>query len=442
MSEQQRLFIRIDGIYCEHCVETITIALKALDGVESVSIRQNIAQIAGSALPPVSDIVAAVRNIGYETDETRISENRKKVAQTVKWYEFLLIAASILLVVLGIQRIFGYNVFNAIPAVDSGLSYGMLFVTGLLTSIHCISMCGAIGIFASAESNSVRSVRRPLLYNAGRVISYTLIGGIVGLIGSTFSVNTTLRGVIILVGAAFMLLMALSMLGLFQLHLPRFFRIRLGGKKIGAFMIGLLNGFMPCGPLQAMQIYALSTGSFWRGALSMALFALGTVPLMLLSGAALTLSKGKAKITVGKVAAVLMVILSLSMLNRGLVSLGFDVSNAFPSRYDGYIAATVAGDVQTVEFDLDYDAYADIVVQKDIPVRVIVHADESRITGCNNEIISRDFGFDVPISPGDNVITFTPEETGDFTYTCWMNMIRNRIKVIDDIGFFEESKHK
>ena len=187
---------------------------------------------------------------------------------------------------------------------------------------------------------------------------------------------------------------------------------KIRGKRIGAFVIGLLNGLMPCGPLQAMQIYALSTGSLWRGALSMALFALGTVPLMLLSGAALTLSKGRAKIAVGKVADVLMVILSLSMLNRGLVSLGLDI---FPSRYDGYIAATVTDDVQTVEFDLQYDSYADIVVQKDIPVRVVVHADAGRITGCNNEIVSRDFGFDVPLAPGDNVIAFTPEEAGEFT---------------------------
>ena len=439
MNEQQTLYIRIDGIYCAHCVAAITAALKALDGVEDVSIRQNVARIAGGVLPSAGDIVTAIREIGYETDEARISEDRKQVARTVRWYEFLLIAAAILLAVLLIHRIFGYNVFNAIPAVDSGLSYGMLFVTGLLTSIHCISMCGAIGMFASAESGPVRSLRRPLLYNAGRVLSYTLTGGAVGWIGSVFSVSMTLRGVVILAAAVCMLLMALSMLGLFQLRLPRFFRIRPGGKRIGAFVIGLLNGLMPCGPLQAMQIYALSTGSVWRGALSMALFALGTVPLMLLSGAALTLSKGRVKIAVGKVAAVLMVILSVSMLNRGLVSLGLDV---FPSRYDGYIAATVEGDTQTVEFDLQFDSYADIVVQKDIPVRVVIHADAGRITGCNNEIVSRDFGFDVPILPGDNVIAFTPGEAGEFTYTCWMNMIRNRIRVIDDIGFFEEGNQR
>ena len=433
----KKLYIRVDGIYCEHCIETIKLALRSLDGVESATLRQNVAEISGESLPRADVIIDTIRRIGYETDERKISANRSKVSRTVKWYEFLLIAGAIIALAAGVRLIFGYNVFNAIPAVDSSLSYGMLFVKGLLTSIHCVSMCGAIGIYASSESNSVRSFKRPILYNAGRVISYAVIGGIVGLIGSAFSVSATVRGVIILIAAAFMLLMALSMMGLFSFRLPRLFTFRTNGKKIGAFVIGLLNGLMPCGPLQAMQIYALSTGSVWRGALSMALFALGTVPLMLISGAAINLSKGKLKIVIGKIAAVLMVILSVSMLNRGLLSLGIDVTNVFPSKYDGYIAATVEDGVQTVEFDLNFDSYADVVVQKGIPVKLTVHADEGKITGCNNEIVSRDFGFDVPLTAGDNVIEFTPTKEGDFVYTCWMNMITNHIKVIDDPDYFK-----
>lgn len=437
MNTINKLYVHVDGIYCEHCIETIKLALCSLDGVESTGLHHNVAEISGKCLPPVDLIVDTIREIGYATDKSKISTNRSKVSRTVRWYEFLLIAAAIITVAVGIRLIFGYNIFNAIPTVDSRLSYAMLFVTGLLTSIHCISMCGAIGIFALSESNSVRSFTRPLLYNAGRVISYTVIGGIVGLVGSTFSINATIRGVVILVAAVFMLLMALSMMGVIFFHLPRFFTVQTSGKRLGAFVIGLLNGLMPCGPLQTMQIYALSTGSVWRGAVSMALFALGTVPLMLLSGAALNLSKGKGKRIIGKVAAVLMVILSVSMLNRGLLCFGIDVTSVAASRYDGYIAATVEDAIQRVDFDLSFDSYADIVVQKGIPVKMTVHADEGTITGCNNEIISRDFGFDVPLSAGDNVIEFTPTEEGDFVYTCWMNMISNHIRVIDDIDYFE-----
>lgn len=437
MDTKKKLFIRVEGIYCEHCVETITLALRSLDGVEGAAVRQNVAEISGKNLPAPGVLVDAIRRLGYETDENRISASRAAVAPRVRWYEFLLIAAAILAAAVGIRLLFGYNVFNAIPAVDSSLSYGMLFVTGLLTSIHCVSMCGAIGIFASSESNSVRSFKRPLLYNAGRVLSYALIGALVGLVGSAFSVSMKLRGAIILLAAGFMLLMALSMLGILSFRLPRLFTLRSQGKKLGAFVIGLLNGLMPCGPLQTMQLYALSTGSLWKGALSMALFALGTVPLMLVSGLALNLSRGKAKAVIGKIAAVLMVLLALSMLNRGLVSLGVDVTKLFSPRYDGYISAAAEEGVQTVSFELDFDSYADVIVQKGVPVRITVHAEAGNITGCNNEIVSRDFGFDVKLLPGDNIIEFTPQEEGDFVYSCWMNMITNHIRVIDDPAHFK-----
>lgn len=90
--------------------------------------------------------------------------------------------------------------------------------------------------------------------------------------------------------------------------------------------------------------------------------------------------------------------------------------------------------MQTVSFELEYDAYADIVVQKNIPVRLTILADEKKITGCNSEVVSVDFGFDAVIVPGETVIEFLPDREGDFVYTCWMNMIRNHIRVVDDLS--------
>ena len=77
-----------------------------------------------------------------------------------------------------INKLFGYNIFNVIPNIDSSITYGMLFITGLLTSIHCISMCGAINLMAIIDTKN-KNYKRPILYNLGRVISYTIIGGIV-----------------------------------------------------------------------------------------------------------------------------------------------------------------------------------------------------------------------------------------------------------------------
>ena len=384
------------------------------------------------------DVIAAVRNAGYETDENKISDRRRKVLPKIRWYEFILIVSAVIFLAVGINFIFGYNIFNAIPNIDSTASYGMLFIAGLLTGVHCIGMCGAIGIFASSETNGVRSLRRPILYNAGRVVSYTAIGAAVGLVGSVFTLSVYLRGVIITVAALFMLLMALSMLGIISFRLPRFFEFSFSRKKYGAFVLGLLNGFMPCGPMQSMQLYALSTGNALSGATAMFLFALGTVPLMTLSGVLVNLSRGKIKVIIGKTASVIILILSLTMLHRGLLGLGVDLTSIIPKSDDSYTASILYDDVQIVKSELDFDSFGDIIVQKGIPVRIILHADEEKITGCNNEIVSLDFDFDVPIKAGDNIIEFTPQNEGEYTVTCWMNMIKNRIKVIDDEDYFEK----
>ena len=432
VNPEEVLYVRVDGMYCEHCFQTVRAALLALDGVETVSFRQIVAELRGSTLPDTDTLVSVIRDAGYEANPSRVSIDPRRAAGRVRWYEALGIAALLVAVGLGINKLFGYNVFNAIPVIETGMSYGMLFVTGLLTGIHCMTMCGAIGIYASAGRDSARSVRRPLLYNLGRVLSYTLIGGLVGWIGSVFSISSMLRGVIILLAAVCMLLMSLSMLGWIRFRLPQFFRFPLRKRGSSAFVIGLLNGFMPCGPLQAMQLYALSTGSFFSGALAMFLFALGTVPLMLGSGLLLNLTKGKARAIFAKFASVLILLLSLLMLLRGLSAFGIDLTNLGAKDREGYLTAAVEDGVQTVSFDLEYDAYADIIVRKNIPARIVITADKDKITGCNNEVISSDFGFDVVLQPGENVIEFLPTQEGDYLYTCWMNMIRNHIIVVEN----------
>lgn len=335
------------------------------------------------------------------------------------------------------NKIFGINIFNIIPSIDSKITYGMLFITGLLTSIHCISMCGAINLIAIID-NKTKNYKRPILYNLGRLTSYTIMGGIVGLIGSALSINESINGIIIIIASILMFLMSLKMLGIFDFKLP-FSKIRIKRKTRNPFVIGLFNGIMPCGPLQSMQIYALSTGSFFKGALSMFLFCLGTIPLMLSVGLIYNLIKGKEKILINKVASILILILSIVMLNRGLLSLNIDITKTF-TNYSEFTSSKLKDNYQIVEFNLNYNKYEDIILQKGVPVKMIIHVKSKYLTGCNNEIILRDFNIIKKLNVGDNIIEFTPEKTGDYTYTCWMNMIKNNIKVIDDIDYFKGDK--
>ena len=139
---------------------------------------------------------------------------------------------------------------------------------------------------------------------------------------------------------------------------------------------------------------------------------------------------------VNKIAAVLLLVLSIMMLNRALLSFNIDVTKYFKN-YDNFTPSILKEDYQLIEFDLEYNDYEDIIIQKDIPVKMIIHVDKKYLTECNNEIEIRSFNIKKKLEIGDNIIEFTPSKEGLYTYTCWMNMITNNIKVVDDIKYFK-----
>lgn len=431
----KKIYVKIEGIHCDHCKVTIRNALLAKKTIKNVTFQKHIACISYEGMIDLNEIIQTVNSLDYFTKEAYISENSKAFKDGIALDDFMMILGTLFVAAALLRHFFGYNIFNVIPSIDSSITYGMLMMTGMLTSIHCIGMCGAINLTAASDVSQKRNLKRPVLYNAGRVLSYTLIGGAVGLLGSVISIDERVSGIILLAASVVMCLMALNMLGILDFRMPQFGFVRI--KSRNPFVIGLLNGLMPCGPLQAMQLYALSTGSAAGGALAMFLFGIGTVPLMLFMGVIVNLMKGRQRILVNQVASVLILVLAVSMFGRGLLSLNIDVT---PEQEDigSYVASTLTEDYQTVDIDLSYGGYEDIIVQKDIPVRMNIHAEEKYLTGCNNEVVLREFGIRQKLEAGENIIEFTPTETGTFTYTCWMNMLRNSMKVIDDKAYFEK----
>lgn len=246
-----------------------------------------------------------------------------------QWVSFALILVGI---IAGYFLLEQTGVFSLFPTVDANTTFPVLFIVGLLTSVHCVAMCGGINISQCAgvgkrdARNQYRRFLPSLQYNGGRVISYTVIGGIVGAIGSVVTPSGYFRGIVAIAASVFMLIMGLNLLGIFPFlrklvpRMPTLIARKVNSEKVGKgpFLVGLLNGLMPCGPLQAMQLYALSTGSFLLGALSMLLFSLGTVPLMFGLGALSSLLTARFTSVMMKVSAALVILLGLMMLNNGL----------------------------------------------------------------------------------------------------------------------------
>ena len=101
-----------------------------------------------------------------------------------------------------ISRFGVFNVFNAFPQAEETTGYGMLFIIGLLTSLHCVAMCGGINLSQcvlqdTQKSNTLSKIAvltPSFLYNLGRVLSSTIIGGIVGAVGSVAGFSGALKG--------------------------------------------------------------------------------------------------------------------------------------------------------------------------------------------------------------------------------------------------------
>ena len=207
-------YVKIEGIHCQTCINTITKELLKNKKIKSVNIIKNVAHITYDGDITNEEIIKIIINAGYITKDEYISFNLKDVETSIKLKEFIIIFITILTIWFLLNKIFGFNIFNVIPNIDNNITYGMLFVTGLLTSIHCTFMCGAINLVAITGN---KHIKRSILYNLGRIISYTILGAFVGLLGSTFSVNNTFKGIIILVSALTMFLMGLNMLGIIHL---------------------------------------------------------------------------------------------------------------------------------------------------------------------------------------------------------------------------------
>ena len=414
--------IFIGGMTCVNCQNKIETALLHTAGIETarVSYQNGTADLVYDPdWITLEEIQQVIRDAGYEVLSEK-ARNKQKPGRAAH----ILIVIAVLYALLENSGILNRLVPSQLA--DTRMGYGMLFVIGLLTSVHCIAMCGGINVASAGNAR-----RSAILYNLGRVVSYTLVGAIVGALGSAFSLSTAVQAGIQLFAAAFMLAMALNLLGCFR-FLPS---LRLPGRLSGlfrsrsSFVIGLANGLMPCGPLQAMQLFALSTGSWYMGALSMFCFSLGTVPLMLgvglISGTLNRRFAGPMRIA----CAALVAVMGMSMLQNALSLAGFAAPAAVQpeSTEDG--VAYFSDGVQLVHTTLDYRSYAPITVKAGIPVRWTITADSRVLNGCNEALVIPEYSIQKGLAPGDNIIEFTPAEIGTFPYSCWMGMIRSSITV-------------
>lgn len=221
----------------------------------------------------------------------------------------------------------------------------LMFTTGLLGGAHCIGMCGGFVVMYSSEYATGGKGSRPpvaahLMYNTGRILTYSVVGGFMGYAGSFVEAAGRLKGIqgaALFLAGGFMVLLGLNLLGILGrpdmvdnagiINTKVFrgaFRKILGLKSpMATFPLGLMLGLVPCGLSYTMEIRAASSGGFVQGFVMMSVFGLGTAPALLGFGFMYTAIAARYRERIYRLAAVLVVLIGVQSLLRGMAFNGW-----------------------------------------------------------------------------------------------------------------------
>ena len=204
-------------------------------------------------------------------------------------------------------------------------------VLGLAGSFHCFGMCGPIAfVLPVNRTTKTKAIFQIILYNLGRLLSYSLIGFLFGLIGKGLYLAGFQQRLSILMGVLMILfiIIPIHVFNKFNFSKPLYKFISKVKGKLGfyltkksnkaLFSIGFFNGFLPCGLVYMALIGSISTGNAFQGAVYMALFGVGTIPMMsaaVLLGNFVNLSL---RTKVQKIIPVFVVVIGLLFILRGL----------------------------------------------------------------------------------------------------------------------------
>ena len=328
------------------------------------------------------------------------------------------------------------------------MSYGLVFIIGLVASVSsCIAVTGGLLVAvaakyteASAGLTSGQRMRPHIYFNAGRILSYTLLGGAIGALGSALTFSPEINGVLTLVASAVMILLGLQMLKLlpsltrFLPTMPKSFShfihdLAERDANGGAFVLGAATFFLPCGFTQALQLYVLAKGSFATGALTMLAFSLGTLPALLSLSAMSSFASGSFQRHFLKFAGAAVIVLGIANIQYGLVLTGsaMNAASVTPDKPPVEMSPpkmTATQGKQVVVMRIDGFSYIPnrFTVKQGVPVEWRIDASEA--AGCGRFLIAPRLGIRKVLSDrSTTTISFVPQEVGDFGFNCGMGMM-------------------
>jgi sulfite exporter TauE/SafE/copper chaperone CopZ len=432
---------------CESCSLLLERELLGIPGVLSadVKFRTGIARITANAskLPTEATLAAVIEKAGY----VLVTGDAPRTPSFGRWAE---IGASLLVVFALYLLLKTFDLVAFAPSTSGALTLWGIVVIGLVAGTSsCLAVTGGLLLAMAAKYNethqggSAAHRWKPLLaFNVGRLVSYVLLGGLVGVLGQSITLGPVWTGYLNIIIAIAMLYLALTILRIIPKGsvriLPKSLSRRitaLSGSEHPAApaLLGALTFFLPCGFTQSLQLTALASGSFASGALIMGAFALGTLPSLLGISALSSSMRGAASRFFLRLSGAAVLVLGLFNLISGLTLAGIPVpisiAAMFRPAYEASLPLVVAG-VQQLAMTVHPGFYepAELKIRSGMPVRWIVEGTQA--TGCTSVLVVPSLNISKPLVAGQNVIDLPALQPGQLAFSCSMGMVRGSITVL------------
>jgi uncharacterized protein len=355
------------------------------------------------------------------------------------------------------------------------LNLWLIFITGLTTGgLTCLAVQGGLLATAITRQKQVEVSRQaqqnhaqrgkgtttqtsiqlptdpvPIIYFlVARLIAYTLLGFLLGALGSVVQLSPMMQALMLFLAGLFMIATALNMLNVHPIFryaviqpptvLTRLLRDQAKSEEVFApALLGAMTVFIPCGTTQAMEVLAVTTGLPLQGALTMFVFILGTIPTFFILGFVATQVRGKARLAFSFAAALLVLGLGLYSLDSGLKLADSPfvpsriVSSIFqPPSLNTAVEGREVDGVQELVINVYPTSYSPnyFIAQSGKPIRLVMVTNSNY--GCTSAFTIPSLGIQTVLpETGETQIEILPQAAGTLYFTCGMGMYSGSIVI-------------
>ncbi len=334
-NQMQKYNFHVHGMHCKACELMIESELKDLPNISFAkpNLRNHSLEVVGdfgnkNLEQIANELTTQIKAHGYTI-------STEKIVHNAKWSEFK-IALPVALVFIALfvllQKLGVVNLVNS-----ESVTYSTAFFIGVIASLStCMAVVGGLLLSMSATfAKEGDKVKPQLMFHGGRIVSFFVLGGVIGALGSAFTLNTSASFILGIIIGIVMLVLGINLLDVFhwakklQPSMPRFIAKHVHGVSnlnhiLTPLLVGVATFFLPCGFTQSMQLYTLTTGSFLNGGLTMLAFALGTLPILaLISFSSFSIQTSSKGGIFFKTAGLVVIIFALFNIINSLVIIGF-----------------------------------------------------------------------------------------------------------------------